>query len=166
MEKDEVKGKKTWQTEAGYEVLAAEIVHAAMVDYMQAKRDGNMGKVVALQKFFRSDWCHLLCGSDGDVLIEAADKKCEKLKFIREKKKKPNTSKLNKPSKPNRYIEKVEVPVVQVDFDGNVVATYKSIAEASRQTGIGKANIANVAKKRIGYKSAGGYRWEYAEKRI
>ena len=160
MEKDEVKGKKTWQTEAGYDVLAAEIVHAAMEDYITAKREGHTGSVMALQRFFKSDWCHLLCGIDGDVLIEAADKKCEKLKIKREKKKKSNT---NKPRKPNRYIEKIGIPVVQIDLEGNIIATYKSIAEAGRKTGICNANIANVAKKRIGYKTAGGYRWEYAE---
>ena len=55
--------------------------------------------------------------------------------------------------------------VVQM-LNGQEIARYKSASEASRKTGIGRANISNVCR---GYhwngrhcKSAGGYEWKYA----
>lgn len=52
-----------------------------------------------------------------------------------------------------------ERAVRQIDFDGNVVNDFPSIAEAGRKTGIDAKNIQAVcAGKR---KTTGGYKWEY-----
>ena len=50
--------------------------------------------------------------------------------------------------------------------DGMVIATYRSASEASRQTGINRANISNAArgyvnKKGIHTFTAGGFQWRY-----
>ena len=89
MEKNEVKDKQTWKwaREAGYESLAEEIVKTAIQDYKDAKRKNDHSKIIALQRFFKSEWCELLCSVDGDLLIETCENKCERLKEIREKKK-------------------------------------------------------------------------------
>lgn len=79
------KEKRTWKQEAGYEVLAAEIVKLAMQDYKKAKRINDPSGILALQRFFRSEWCQLLCSVDGELLIEACDKECERIKMMREK---------------------------------------------------------------------------------
>jgi hypothetical protein len=55
-------------------------------------------------------------------------------------------------------------PVLQIK-DGQVVAWYKSISEASRQTGINRANIGSAIYKRVynGHhcRKAGGYEWKF-----
>lgn len=48
----------------------------------------------------------------------------------------------------------------QYDSCGKLIATFNSIAEAVRVTGIGKGNIQSVLKNR--HKTAGGYLWKYA----
>ena len=163
LEKEKV--KQTWQIEAGYNVLATEIVHAALDDYIRAKREGREGAVLALQRWFRSEWCHQLCGIDGDVLVAAVEKKCEMLKSKR-KKKIHNTNRPKKQNMANHISSKVAIPVVQIDVEGNIVATYGSIVEAAEKTGACKDAIGKCARHLKGYKTAGGYRWEYAEKRI
>lgn len=87
VEKDEVKEKRTWKQEAGYDVLATEIVNLAIQDYKKEKQRNNPSGVLALQRFFRSEWCQLLCNIDGELLIESCDKECEKLRIRREKRK-------------------------------------------------------------------------------
>lgn len=47
--------------------------------------------------------------------------------------------------------------------DGIIIATYKSISEASRKTGINRGNINQCCLKHRRYKTAGGYEWEYAK---
>ena len=74
MEKDEVKDKQTWKQTAGYDVLATHIIKQAVYDYNQAKKKKDFAAVASLQRFFRSEWCQLLCNIDGEVLIEAAEK--------------------------------------------------------------------------------------------
>ena len=49
--------------------------------------------------------------------------------------------------------------VIQFDMYDKVIAKYKSIAEASRVTGINKCSIAKVC--RLERKQAGGYCWRY-----
>lgn len=50
--------------------------------------------------------------------------------------------------------------VVQMDMDGNEISRFKSGQEAERETGIPNGNIGRCCK---GYtKSAGGYKWRYA----
>jgi len=62
-------------------------------------------------------------------------------------------------------------PVAQFSLDGKFIKEYKTIREASRETGIRHENIRNCAAKQIinkekGYytKSAGGYKWEFVDK--
>ena len=38
---------------------------------------------------------------------------------------------------------------------------YKSLSEASRVTGVSIGNLSSVCNHRVGYKTAGGYHWEY-----
>ena len=51
----------------------------------------------------------------------------------------------NHPFEPN--IDERKKEVVQLDVDGNMLATYVSVAEASRQTGISKTCINRVCRK-------------------
>lgn len=58
-------------------------------------------------------------------------------------------------------------PVLQIK-DGVVVAEYKSVGEASRQTGIHASAIGNVANHRVKkdgahYYTAGGFEWEFRD---
>ena len=51
------------------------------------------------------------------------------------------------------------VRIIQKDLLGDVIAEYKSIAEASEKTGISKGNICMVCKGKRGH--AGKFKWEY-----
>lgn len=51
--------------------------------------------------------------------------------------------------------------VVQCLLDGTPIKVYRSISEASRETGISRGAIGNVASKKKKYKTAGGYIWNY-----
>lgn len=51
------------------------------------------------------------------------------------------------------------VSVVQLDKNDEVIATYRSLHEAKRQTGVNESKICEVAKGRR--KTAGGYKWRY-----
>ncbi len=51
------------------------------------------------------------------------------------------------------------VEIIKCDKNGNIICTYPSIAEASRDTGILQTHISRCARgKRL---SAGGYKWKY-----
>ena len=50
--------------------------------------------------------------------------------------------------------------VKQYDLQGNLLATYNSIVEANKATGINKSNIGQAC--RGVYKIIGGYRWQYS----
>ena len=52
--------------------------------------------------------------------------------------------------------------VNQYTIDGFFVAQYPTIREAERITGINNAWISGCCRKKYGYKTAGGYQWEYA----
>lgn len=54
----------------------------------------------------------------------------------------------------------IEIQKAVICVDTGVV--YKSIHEASRLTGIGRKEIANVCKHRNGYRTAGNFIWRYA----
>lgn len=54
---------------------------------------------------------------------------------------------------------KVARPIVQLDLDGNLIATFKSGKEASRETGVHDGNIVNCCKGR--QLTSGGYKWQY-----
>lgn len=57
-----------------------------------------------------------------------------------------------------------EKPVRQMDCEGNVIGEYKSIAEASRQTGCHKGHIGAVCNGRG--RTHQGYVWEFIDKDI
>ena len=50
-------------------------------------------------------------------------------------------------------------PVCQYSLDGIYIATYKSIKEASKQTGINQGDISCCCRGK--YKTSGGYIWKY-----
>jgi len=52
------------------------------------------------------------------------------------------------------------IKVEQLDLDGNVIATYDSLHDASRKTGVRNGNISRVCRGIC--KTAGGYNWRYA----
>ena len=54
--------------------------------------------------------------------------------------------------------------VYQIDKEGNVIAVFPSIKEASRATGISYDGIRHCGHNHLGYKTAGGYCWELKEK--
>ncbi|UMB59911.1 GIY-YIG nuclease family protein [Lutibacter sp. A80] len=49
--------------------------------------------------------------------------------------------------------------VLQLDLEGNLLRSFKSVADASRETGVYKGCIAKVC--RFERKQAGGYKWRY-----
>ena len=53
--------------------------------------------------------------------------------------------------------------VQQLTMDGKPVATFPTIAEAARQTGIDQSNIGCCLRGKRGQYQAGGYRWKYLE---
>lgn len=55
------------------------------------------------------------------------------------------------------------IPVYQFDKDGNYIAKFNSIVEASRKTGINKTCISLCAKGYKAHSSAGGYKWRHTE---
>lgn len=58
-------------------------------------------------------------------------------------------------------IQYTKKPVVQISLDGNIVATYNSITEAVKATGIDKDTISKCCKHKGYYKTAGGFKWEF-----
>lgn len=51
--------------------------------------------------------------------------------------------------------------VGQFTKDGSFIATYPSLMEASRKTGIRVGQISNCCHNRYGCKTAGGYKWDF-----
>lgn len=72
-----------------------------------------------------------------------------------------------------KLIEKCSKVVLQLDKDGNVIAEYPSIVEASKATGANKQSISDVCRGTIKMvngkpyqrKTAGGYYWKFKERR-
>ena len=56
----------------------------------------------------------------------------------------------------------IQKEINQYDLQGKLVNTYPSLAEAEKMTGIRKSTICSVCKGKG--KTAGGYRWSYADK--
>ena len=52
-------------------------------------------------------------------------------------------------------------PVTQYNLEGIKLARFDSISIAAHTTGVCRININNCCLKKIGSKTAGGYRWEY-----
>jgi hypothetical protein len=58
-------------------------------------------------------------------------------------------------------IEKNKKRILQYEQNGSLVASFESIAEASRQTGINATHISLCAKGK--HRHSGGYVWRYAD---
>lgn len=54
--------------------------------------------------------------------------------------------------------------VVQMDLEGEVIAIYPSMTKAEEATGINKIYISNCCDPLRKQKTAGGYKWKYAER--
>lgn len=65
-------------------------------------------------------------------------------------------------TKPKRISDANSYPTIQKTKEGIIVGEYKSVTEASKQTGIDKGNISKCCKGK--YHSAGGFLWEYKKK--
>ena len=65
--------------------MACQIVKLAIQDYINARKKKDHATAAALEHFFRSEWCQLLCNIDGEVLIESAEKMYNELKQGRRK---------------------------------------------------------------------------------
>lgn len=67
-----------WQME-GYELLRTEIVKSAVNDYLKAlKKTDRIGEVcseqLTLEEWFLSQWGQLLCGDNGELIMERCRK--------------------------------------------------------------------------------------------
>lgn len=58
------------KTREGWEKLAVEIVKVACGDYLKALKKNDEYKIIALEKWFKGEYCYSLCGVEGDVIIE------------------------------------------------------------------------------------------------
>ena len=92
---------------------------------------------------------------DGNKLNNSADNlewctPSENLKHARE-------NKLNMATVNNPYMSK---PINMI-LSGEVIKTFPSIMEASRQTGICRTAISEVALNKKGHHTAGGYVWQF-----
>lgn len=70
---------------------------------------------------------------------------------------------VNKSTLLKRYVEKLKKPVLQLSYDGKILRKFDSIRQAALFTGLYKAHIRDVCKSKWGCKSAGGYRWRFAD---
>ena len=61
------------------------------------------------------------------------------------------------------YFKDRRTPVVALDKNGNFVAEYKSIIEASRVTGIAQSSICKCCQHKKGFNSTGGFIWIYKD---
>ena len=72
--------------------------------------------------------------------------------------KRANKKRFNKGSK--SFPERA---VFQKDMEGNIIKQYKSVREATRETGIDHTSISRCCSGSRNTKSAGGYKWSYVE---
>lgn len=63
----------------------------------------------------------------------------------------------------DKIAEKQNYRTFQLNDDGEVVQVYKSAREASRVTGVCRSSIVLCCNEKI--KTAGGFKWEYADKK-
>lgn len=62
-----------------------------------------------------------------------------------------------------RIGKKERKPVLQMTITGEVIKRFESISRASMTTGIFMTNISAVCHGKYGCKTAGGYRWKFAD---
>ena len=60
-----------------------------------------------------------------------------------------------------RIAEKHCKPVLQYDLQGNFIREWSSMKKVEEELGIKYQNISKCCSGKIGYKSAGGYLWQY-----
>lgn len=60
-----------------------------------------------------------------------------------------------------KILKKQRKPIIQFGLDDIFIAKYDSISIASHKTGICRVNINNCCLKKVGSKTAGGYKWGY-----
>jgi len=69
--------------------------------------------------------------------------------------------------RPKEILDKLlavnQKPVIKYSLSGELLAEYKSGAEAERETGVGFVNISSVCRKRPRCKTAGGYVWRFKD---
>lgn len=62
----------------------------------------------------------------------------------------------------NRRSEKLSKRVIKIDKDNNILEIYDSISDAAKQNKkCNSSNISNCCNHKYGFKTCGGYRWEY-----
>ena len=92
--------------------------------------------------------------------VEKENRLCHHCKMSGEKNhffgKKLNDGKL----KQKRYGQKI----LQLDLNGKLIKEYKSIREASIETGIDRKSISYCAKGKKSYNTAGGYKFKIKQK--
>lgn len=66
------------------------------------------------------------------------------------------------PTNFNKVHEQNKIPVIATDKDGNK-HQFSSQVEAGRTLGVNTAHISAACRKEYGYKTVGGYTWEYAD---
>lgn len=66
-------------------------------------------------------------------------------------------------SKVEKYIDRSNKPIQQLDLLGNVINTFDSVKSASIKTGISASSISSLAKGNRARKTAGGFKWKYVE---
>lgn len=62
-----------------------------------------------------------------------------------------------------RAADKIRRPVFQLSMNGDLICTYKSVTEAAEKVGTSTNRISGCCQGKRGYKTAGGYRWRYAD---
>lgn len=61
-----------------------------------------------------------------------------------------------------RLCKNREKPVLQIDKDGIIIARYRSIMDASRNTGFDYSNISKCCRDSCYNKTIGGYYWQFS----
>lgn len=61
----------------------------------------------------------------------------------------------------NEQRAKTSKPVGQFDLEGNLIATYFGVREATRCTGINGSHIGDCCNHKPNRKTAGGFKWEW-----
>ena len=59
--------------------------------------------------------------------------------------------------------ETLEKKVQQYDLNGNFIQEFKSISEASRQTGLDDANISACCNQKLHFHTVGGFQWKFSD---
>lgn len=59
--------------------------------------------------------------------------------------------------------KRISIPILQLSLDGKLIRKWNSAREVERELNIAHNQITACCKKRKNYKSAGGYKWGYAD---